>query len=248
MDQFEAFDKSPASDKRLEAALLRAADIVFTGGKTLQKAKAGVNPRTCCFPSGVEVEHFARAAAESTPVAEDIADIRHPILGYFGAVDERIDFGLIRYLCEQRPDWSVVFIGPLIRFDKCPVDAPNFHYLGKKEYGDLPRYLKAFDVCLMPFVDSELTRHISPTKTPEYLAGGKPVVSSPVPDVVEDYSDVVRIARTREDFLEQVDGALGDRAGVPSALVGHKTRIRSWEQITREMERLILDCGATAGE
>jgi glycosyltransferase involved in cell wall biosynthesis len=239
MDQFEAFDKSPASDKRLEAALLSAADVVFTGGKTLQKAKAGVNPRTYCFPSGVEVEHFARAAAESTPVAEDVASIRHPILGYFGAVDERIDFGLIRYLCEQRPHWSVVFIGPLVRFEKCPVESANFHYLGKKEYGDLPRYLKAFDVCLMPFVDSELTRHISPTKTPEYLAGGKPVVSSPVPDVVEGYSDVVRIAGTHQGFVAEVEAALREKKGPSRARFEEKVVAKSWERIALEMERLL---------
>jgi glycosyltransferase involved in cell wall biosynthesis len=239
MDQFEAFDKSPASDKRLEAALLRAADVVFTGGKTLQKAKAGVNPRTYCFPSGVDVEHFAQAALESTPVAEDVAGIRHPILGYFGAVDERIDFGLTRYLCERRPDWSIVFIGPLIRFEKCPVASPNFHYLGKKEYGDLPRYLKAFDVCLMPFLDSELTRHISPTKTPEYLAGGKPVVSSPIPDVVEDYSDVVRIAGTHEGFVAEVEAALREKKGPSRARFEEIVVAKSWERIALEMERLL---------
>ena len=248
MDQFTAFASARSSDESLETALLTRANLVFTGGKTLQRAKAGVNPGTHCFPSGVEVEHFAQAALESTPVAPDIAPIRRPILGYFGAVDERIDFGLIRYLCERRPDWSIVFIGPLIRFEKCPVESPNFHYLGKKEYRDLPRYLKAFDVCLMPFVDSELTRHISPTKTPEYLAGGKPVVSSPVPDVVEDYSDVVRIAATPEVFLEQVENALRDRAGASSARPGAKTRVRSWEQIAREMEQLIQDCASKAGE
>jgi GT2 family glycosyltransferase/glycosyltransferase involved in cell wall biosynthesis len=240
MDQFTAFAGARSSDGALEKDLIQRADLVFTGGKSLQRAKEGTNPETHCFPSGVDVRHFAQATEDSTPIAADIAPIRHPILGYFGAVDERIDFDLIRYLCEKRPDWSVVFIGPLVRFAVCPVVVPNFHYLGKKEYRDLPRYLKAFDVCLMPFVNSDLTRHISPTKTPEYLAGEKPVVSSPVPDVVQDYADVVRIGATPEAFLRQVENALHTRANASPVHASVKGRVRSWEQIAQEMEQLLL--------
>ena len=240
MDQFTAFESSHAKSLKWEEDLLRASDVVFTGGKTLQKSKEGVNPRTHCFPSGVEFDHFNRAALDATPEAEDIEKIAKPVLGYFGAIDERIDFELIDRLCRERPQWSVVLIGPLVQMDAPPVARPNFHYLGKKDYGDLPRYLKAFDVCLMPFVDSDLTRHISPTKTPEYLAGGKPVVSTLVPDVVEDYGDVVRIATDHASFLQAVEAALGDQTEDLPARLKEKAAARSWENISREMERLIL--------
>jgi glycosyltransferase involved in cell wall biosynthesis len=239
MDLFRGFKVSSPDVERLENKLLKSADIVFTGGRSLQKSKQGINPKTFCFPSGVEYEHFHKAALSETVIPEDIKQIKHPILGYFGAVDERIDYDLINHLCKERPSWNVVFLGPLVLMDKIPVCHPNFHYLGKKEYKQLPNYLKAFDVCLMPFIITELTLHISPTKTPEYLSGGKPVVSTPIPDVISDYSDVVKIAGNPRDFIDKVEQALNDKTDDLHLKIRQKAQTKSWRHIVQEMQRLI---------
>ena len=242
MDFFEGFSSTDAGIRDDEQRLLRQADLVFTGGKSLQRAREGVNPRTYCFPSGVEFEHFHQAAQTATAIPEDIQRLPRPILGYFGAVDERIDFALLASVCRQRPQWSVVLLGPRIMQQPLPESLPNFHYLGKKDYGQLPHYLKAFDVCLMPFVISELTQRISPTKTPEYLAGGKPVVSTAIPDVVADYSDLVRIAQTPEEFIAMTEEALSasgsDTGAELQQQFQEKAKAKSWSWIADEMERL----------
>jgi len=239
MDLFSGFQMSSGNVQDQENRLLQRADIVFTGGKSLQKSKEGINPRTYCFPSGVEYDHFYKATLDETTIPEDINKVKRPILGYFGAVDERIDYNLINYLCEKRPDWSVVFLGPLIFYQFVPVDQPNFHFLGKKNYSELPNYLKAFDVCLMPFVISELTLHISPTKTPEYLAGGKPVVSTAIPDVIEDYSDVVKIANDYDVFIEKVEECLNNKSDDLHIKIKNKAETKSWENVSNEMRKLI---------
>ncbi len=236
MDQFRGFVCSDAQIEEQEQRLLAKADVVFTGGRSLQRSKEGINPATYCFPSGVDVDHFRKAALEETPVPADIASLPHPILGYFGAIDERIDTALIEALCRHRPDASIVFIGPMVGQVNLPRECANFHDLGKKNYSELPGYLKAFDVCLMPFVQSELTRHISPTKTPEYLAGGKPVVSTPVPDVIADYADVVHVAEDTPRFLQAVDAVLRD--GYASNALQEKARAQSWDAIAAEMMKL----------
>jgi len=239
MDLFRGFKASSTDVQEQENRLLQKADIVFTGGKSLQKSKEGINPRTYCFPSGVEYEHFFKATLDDTPIPEDIRDIPHPILGYFGAVDERIDYDLVNRLCQKRPDWSVVFLGPLVLRSEARVHHPNFHYLGKKDYALLPNYLKAFDVCLMPFVISELTLHISPTKTPEYLAGGKPVVSTAIPDVIADYSDVAEIAWDAHSFMEKVDKVLTHKTGDLYKKIQQRAETSSWVHLAGEMRRLI---------
>ncbi|MBN1866114.1 glycosyltransferase [Candidatus Sumerlaeota bacterium] len=248
MDLFTGFRATAAGEKGIaekETRLLNRADVVFTGGRSLHKARGGVNPRSFCLPSGVDYDHFHRAALDETPVPDDMKTIPRPILGYFGAVDERIDFALLDRVCAERPDWSVVLIGPRIADQAIPIDRPNFHFLGPRRYADLPGYLKAFDVCLMPFVSSDLTHHISPTKTPEYLAGGRPVVSTPIPDVIEDWGDAVAIAATPEEFIERIEAALLRSKEEPSLSVLRKVRESSWDSIAREMLRLI-DCTARA--
>ncbi len=241
MDQFSGFESSDAMIVEQEKRLLEKADIVFTGGRSLQRDKEGVNPRTYCFPSGVEFEHFFKATLDETIIPSDVAALAKPIIGYIGAIDERIDYDLIQYLCDARPHWSFVFIGPTIHGDRPMLERPNFFYLGKKRYGELPNYLKAFDVCLMPFVQSQLTEHISPTKTPEYLAAGKPVVSTPVPDVMADYADVVRIGRGREEFLDCIEEALNaNHAGLRETFL-QKASAQSWDAIAEDMMRLLKE-------
>jgi UDP-galactopyranose mutase len=239
MDQFQAFEIEDPRIGETERDLLEAADVVFTGGRSLQRDKEAMRPDAVCFPSGVDVEHFGKATLDATPVPNDIASLPRPILGYFGAIDERIDFDLVNYLCETHPDWSVVFLGPLVQYHTPPVQQPNFHYLGPKPYAELPGYLRAFDVCLMPFVDSDLTRHISPTKTPEYLAGGKPVVSTPVPDVIADYGDVVRVESDYEAFAAAVTEALASVGPDQRDALRNRAAAQSWKAIVAEMEKRV---------
>ncbi len=236
MDPFAAFK---TSDKRVadrEERILRKADLVFTGGRSLHSQVEGRHPDIHCFPSGIDFDHFAKAASDG-PIPSDLKDIAKPVLGYFGAVDERIDWDLVQYLCRERRNWSVVFLGPLVLIDKIPIDEPNFHWLGPKNYDRLPNYLRGFDVCLIPWLVNDLTKFMSPTKTPEYLAAGRPVVSTAIPDVAQDYREEALMAHSHEEFLEHCTRALMDGIG-PAA---KPPQSRTWRETAEEMRRLIIE-------
>lgn len=236
MDPFGAFAASLPGTAERERALLHDADLVFTGGRSLHAQREGLNPRTHCFPSGIDFEHFASAAMPGDVPAE-LKALARPVLGYVGAVDERIDWPMVARLCAERPAWSVVFVGPLVGLARCPVDAPNFLHVGGRPYAQLPSWLRGFDVALIPWVVNDLTSFMSPTKTPEYLAAGCPVVSTAIPDVVADYGDCTFVANRPEDFVARCEQALArGRTGPvkpPAA--------RTWEEIAREMLSLIQD-------
>jgi glycosyltransferase involved in cell wall biosynthesis len=236
MDPYSEFATAPAADARRELDLLHDADLVFAGGRALRVGVEFLRPDALLLPSGVEFEHFAKAREAGLAVPSELAAIPGPILGYFGAVDERLDFELLERLCRLRPYWSVVLIGPLVGFSTPPVAAPNLHFMGSRPYDSLPAYLKGFDVCLMPFAETELTVLISPTKTPEYLAGGKPVVSTPIPDVEWDYGDLVFIARGASDFVKKVEEALQQRGRNWYSLAREKSPAKSWDEIVEAMD------------
>jgi glycosyltransferase involved in cell wall biosynthesis len=207
MDELSAFKGAPLALSVLERKLLARADLVFTGGMALHEAKRSLHPHVVGVPSSVDVPFFARArSVRSDP--EDQASIPHPRVGYYGVIDERIDLPLIHDLAAQRSDLHFVMVGPLAKIDETSLPrAPNIHYLGLKPYAELPAYAAGWDVAFMPFALNDATRFISPTKTPEYLAAGKPVVSSAVRDVVEPYErlGLVRIARSAAEFLTHID-------------------------------------------
>lgn len=210
MDELANFKFAPPELAVLERELMTAADVVFTGGYSLWEAKRDRHPNIHPFPSSVDRAHFARARSMREE-PEDQAHIPWPRFGFYGVVDERMDLELIAALADARPEWSVVIVGPVVKID--PADLPkrpNLHYLGGKGYDDLPKYLGGWDVALMPFAINESTRFISPTKTPEYLAGGRPVVSTPIVDVVRHYGDLeaVKIAATADEFISACDQAL----------------------------------------
>ncbi len=195
MDQLAAFKDAPTELIEREKDLLRRSDIVLTGGLSLYRNKLTYNPNTYLFPSGVEIEHYAAAAnsANFNKPAE-IQDLQGPILGYFGVIDERFDLTTLAYLAQTRPDWTILMIGPTLKID--PADLPrasNIHYLGMRTYNELPAYLAFFDVSLVLFALNDATKFLSPTKTLEYLAAGKPVVATPINDIVELYGEVVTI-------------------------------------------------------
>lgn len=214
MDELSAFKGAPKELLVREAELMAVADVVFTGGHALFEAKRQLHPYIHPFPSSVDRAHFGQARM---PLAEptDQASIPRPRLGFFGVIDERMDLALIEAVAKQRPDWQLVLLGPVVKIDTASLPKlPNIHYLGSKSYADLPSYVAGWDVALLPFAKNEATRFISPTKTPEYLAAGKPVVSTSIRDVVRPYSvqGLARIADTPEDFVAACQAALREPA------------------------------------
>ena len=210
MDELSKFKFAPEHLLSYEQELIDRADIVFTGGSSLYEAKKDRHDNVHCFPSSVDRTHFLKARARQFDPA-DQEDLPRPRLGFYGVLDERFDTGLLARAAEMRPDWSFVMVGPVVKI--APEDLPhrpNIHYLGPKTYAELPGYLSGWDVALMPFAMNESTEFISPTKTPEYLAGGTPVVSTPVKDVVRHYGHLqgVQIASDAESFLAACDKAL----------------------------------------
>ena len=209
MDELSAFRGAPAQLVEMERRLLSSADVVFTGGYSLWEVKKLQHANAHPVPSSVDLAHF-NAARQNMPVPEDQMNVPHPRLGFFGVIDERFDIALVERLAATRPDWHIVLIGPVVKIDPTTLPRlPNIHYLGAKQYAQLPAYLSGWDVALMPFAINASTRFISPTKTPEYLAGGCPVVSTAIRDVVNGYgeSGVVSIADNAEQFISAVQAA-----------------------------------------
>jgi UDP-galactopyranose mutase len=203
MDELSAFKFAPSALAKREQKLLKKADIVFTGGQSLYEAKKHLHNNIHPFPSSIDKNHFSIARTNGvTPV--DQQTIPHPRIGFYGVLDERLDTSLIKALAALRPQWHFVLIGPVVKIDRADLpQAPNIHYLGSKPYNELPHYLAGWDMAMMPFALNESTRFISPTKTPEYLAGGKPVIATPIHDVVNPYGlqELVHIVQTPEQFI-----------------------------------------------
>lgn len=246
MDELSAFLNAPQELREQEKRLLAEADVVFTGGPSLYRAKRDQHREVYCFPSSVDVEHF-RKGVKDMPEALDQFSIPGPRLGYVGVIDERLDLDLIAYLADMRPEWQFIFVGPIVKIhpDSLP-HRHNIHYLGSREYGDLPAYIKGWDVCLMPFAMNESTKFISPTKVLEYMAANKPIVSTPITDVVEPYQSIVRIGSSHEEFLQQCDAAL---APPPNDWSTRQTAVRkvlestSWD-LTAEAMDVLMQRGA----
>jgi glycosyltransferase involved in cell wall biosynthesis len=210
MDELSAFAHAPDRLTPLEDELFRRADLVLTGGRSLFEAKRARHLNVHLFPSSVDSVHFALARLPG-PEPHDQAEIDHPRLGYVGVIDERIDMELVAAVADTRPSWQLVLVGPVAKID--PAGLPrrlNLHYLGPKDYAKLPAYLQAWDVALLPFARNRATRFISPTKTPEYLAAGLPVVSTPIADVVRPYGEegLVHIAEDAAGFVTAAEQAM----------------------------------------
>ena len=185
MDELSVFAGAPPGLLRLEGELLATASLVFTGGHSLFEAKRQRHPHVFPFPSSVDVSHFARARRRQADPA-DQAPIAHPRLGFYGVIDERLDLELVGEIARLRDDWQQILIGPVVKIDQATLPRRhNIHYLGMKTYEELPAYLAGWDVAMLPFARNDATRYISPTKTPEYLAAGCPVVSTSIADVVK---------------------------------------------------------------
>jgi UDP-galactopyranose mutase len=241
MDELSAFAGAPPEMVRREAELLARADAVFTGGRSLYESKRDRHRRVHLFPSSIDVQHFARARSlRGDP--EDQRSLPRPRLGYCGVIDERIDVDLLARVAERRPAWQIVMVGPTAKID--PAALPrreNIHYLGMKEYDRLPAYLAGWDVAIMPFARNDATRFISPTKTPEYLAAGRPVVSTSVRDVVRPYGEegLVWIADEANDFVDAAEAAMRESAAVRLLRVDRFLAGRSWDRTWQEMDAVV---------
>lgn len=204
MDELSLFKGAPVHLIDQEKYLMAYADIIFTGGKSLYQSKKQHHSNVYCFPSSVDRAHFAKAV-NGIEIAADIAGIPSPIVGYYGVIDERIDLQLLHETSKKMPNVSFVMIGPLAKIEDADLPKEkNIHYLGMKSYNELPAYLKAFDIAIMPFALNDATKYISPTKTLEYMAAGKPIISTKITDVVRDYSDSVKLIENADEFCSAI--------------------------------------------
>ncbi len=243
MDELANFRGAPADIKDREARLMALAAVVFTGGRSMYEARKDRHPNIHCFPSGVDQAHYEQALLESTVEPADVADLPHPRLGFFGVLDERIDWPLIGAVAELRPDWQWALVGPTAKVDPAELpQRPNIRYLGQRSYAELPAYLKSFDVATMPFARNEATRFISPTKTLEYMAGHTPIVSTSIPDVVRSYSERVHLADEAPAFVAAVEAALAETPPARAARVVAENEVlaeQSWDSIAARMWALV---------
>ncbi|HYZ64585.1 MAG TPA: UDP-galactopyranose mutase [Acetobacteraceae bacterium] len=240
MDELSAFAGADPALPERERELLQRAKLVFTGGQSLFESKRALHPSVHAFPSGVDVAHFLPARNGLAEPA-DLAGIPRPRAGFFGVLDERLDRELLAEAADRRPEMQFVMVGPLAKIDEADLPRrPNIHYLGPKSYAELPAYVGHWDVAMMPFALNEATKFISPTKTPEYLAAGRPVVSTPITDVVRTWgrTGFVQIAGTPDAFAEALDRAV---ALPPAWLEDADAMLRemSWDQIWARMHALV---------
>jgi len=241
MDELSAFQGAPPALREREKQLFAMADLVFTGGQTLYEAKREQHPDVHAFPSSVDFQHFAQARQE-LPDPAGQAGIPHPRIGYCGVIDERLDLSLLASVADARPDLHLVMIGPIVKIDAAALPKqPNIHYLGGKSYKELPQYLAGWDIAMLPFARNESTKFISPTKTPEYLAAGKPAVSTSIRDVVRPYGDLglVEIADTPEDFIAAIQRAMAVEKTEWLEKVDRLLKNNSWDSTWHQMFKII---------
>lgn len=249
MDELSAFHGAPPELTALEDRLFDVADLVFTGGQSLYESKKHRHPNVHAFPSSIDKAHFGRARHDGMVDPEDQKHIPHPRIGFFGVVDERMDARLVAALADLRPDWHLVMIGPVVKIDPASLPRrPNIHWLGMKSYAQLPEYLAGWDAGFMPFAINEATRFISPTKTPEFLAAGLPVVSTPVRDVQRPYGEMglLGIAATAEEMAAQLETAMAGQREEWRQTVDRFLADMSWQSTWAAMERLMRQHASAA--
>jgi UDP-galactopyranose mutase len=244
MDELSAFLNAPKQLLDREEKLLKLADVVFTGGPSLYRAKKNRHSNAHCFPSSVDTKHYSKARSVVMPEPADQAGIPHPRLGFFGVIDERLDLNLLAHVADAHPEWNIVMLGPVVKIKES--DLPhraNLHYLGQKQYAELPSYLSGWDLCLLPFARNESTKFISPTKTLEYMVAEKPIVSTPITDVAEPYGKIVYLGETPENFAAACERALkASSQETASRIAGMRDVLSktSWDRTAQAMQELIV--------
>ncbi len=246
MDELSAFKFAPPELTIKEKELFKKADIVFTGGHSIYESKKNHHHNIFPFPSSIDKHHFGIARTVKNDPA-DQAQIPHPRFGFFGVVDERFDIDLLDKVAKAKPEWHFVILGPVVKID--PATLPthaNIHYLGGKKYEELPSYIAGWDIATIPFAMNESTKFISPTKTPEYLAAGKPVISSPIKDVVSPYGDnkLVHIVHNAEEFIKAAEKELKKKRKSAwlkkvDDFLAFNSWDRTWSQMVRHIENTL---------
>lgn len=254
MDELTQFQGAPPALHQREHELTRRADLIFCGGRKMRDKRLPFNSNTHFYGTGVDCGHFGRVLTKELEVDSEIAALRGPVLGYFGVVDERIDYPLLAALADAHSDWSIAMVGPIAKVDHAALPRRhNLHWLGGRPYQQLPAMTKGFDVCLMPFALNAATEFINPTKALEYMAAGRPVVSTALDEVRTNFSSISRVARTHAEFIKmcrrEVDSPTKSRIRGGLKLAAENT----WEAITAKMEAHMEDvltprCKATAAE
>jgi glycosyltransferase involved in cell wall biosynthesis len=235
MDDLSAFADGGADMARRQQIALRRADLVLAGGRSLHRAATEVRGPAGAhlFPSGVETAHYASSRALRT-------ERQRPAAGYVGVIDERLDLTLLTDLAAKLPEWDIHLVGPVTKIDPSTLpQASNLHYPGMQPYERLPEVMAGLDVALMPFALNDATRSISPTKTLEYLAAGLPVVSTRVPDVVADFSQVVRFADDGAAFADACRAVLDDAVDDRDARVAPLAQRHEWDTIAARIDDLL---------
>ncbi|WP_460985206.1 glycosyltransferase family 1 protein [Spirosoma fluminis] len=242
MDELSAFWGAPPQLLEQEKTLMKQAQLVFTGGYSLYEAKQTRHPKVFAFPSSIDFTHFS-AARRPQPDPVDQRQLPNPRIGFSGVIDERFDYELLGQLAQRRPEWQFVLLGPIVKINQALLPkGANIHYLGMKSYKDLPTYFSNWDVAMLPFALNDSTRFISPTKTPEYLAAGLPVVSTPIRDVVRTYGteDFVQIADTAQAFETAIELALRKKHPTNWSSIDSFLIENSWDHTWRDMNRLMM--------
>ncbi|MBC8102268.1 MAG: glycosyltransferase [Cytophagales bacterium] len=249
MDELANFKGAPEGLKQKESDLMAAADVIFTGGPSMYAARKDLYPdKVYQFNSGVDVEHFRKALDPATTAPDDAANLSHPVLLYYGVIDERMGWENLAAVCDAHPEWSVLMVGPLAKItEEDLLRRPNLHYTGQRGYEDLPRYLKAADVTLVPFALSDATRYLSPTKTLEYYAARRPVVSTPIQDIVDNYADAARIAHTPGEFVLACEAALAEDNTARLAAGERHAEAQTWDNIVARMHEILDAAVANKG-
>lgn len=242
MDELAQFKGAPPELLAREQTLLKHADVVFCGGRKMREKRLPVNPNCHFYGTGVDIAHFGKARTKELSVAPEIAALKGPVLGYFGVVDERIDYDLLAKLADARSDWHVVMVGPTAKVnpDEFPKRA-NLHFIGGRSYDQLPALTKGFAVCMMPFAINAATEYINPTKALEYMAAGRPVVSTAINEVKSNFSTVARVAQNHQEF---VSWCIRETEAPSIARIQAGLRLaaeNTWEAIAAKMEAHIAD-------
>lgn len=249
MDELSQFKGAPPELIAREHQLLGVADVVFAGGRKMHESKSRYNSNCHFYGCGVDVAHFGKARLKETQIPADVAKLEGPVLGFFGVVDERMDYDLVAKVADAHPEWNIVIVGPMAKVEEADLPKrPNIHWMGGRDYAQLPSYTKSFDVCLMPFARNEATEYINPTKALEYMATAKPIVSTAVPDVVSNFASVVKIANSHDEFLTMCEAAVAEPDQVAVERGVKMAKDNTWDAIVAKLEGHISDALAEKAE
>jgi glycosyltransferase involved in cell wall biosynthesis len=225
-----------------EAECCRESDVVICTGRKLVASRSAFNPNAHFVPEGADIDLFATAAEESTQVPDDIAALPGKVIGYIGVIDFRLDVALIEHMAKRRPDWSIALVGPV---KEGSVDLaglrglPNVVFFGNRPIDALPSYIKAMDVCLIPYVLNDYTHHIFPLKLYEYMAAGKPIVATDMEEMRPYAGPEMTIAQGNDGFLAAVEDALRNDSPAAAAARQATASSESWDSRVEAIERIV---------